>query len=129
MWSGFPNGRSRGPSTFLVAGRRSLFGPGGIVPGTERRERWLLWPTGIASPGAMRQWGNHATTFFGCRHFDDPYLLEQLFTPASPAGQYEEPTGSQPGRVSTLTRPSTHDCSFFSLPFCQHYSFIKTIYD
>lgn len=82
-----------------AAGRRSLFGPDGIVAGTERSERWLLWPTGIASPGAMRQWGNHATAFFGRRHFDDPDLLEQLFTPANTAGHYEEPTESQPGRI------------------------------
>jgi len=66
------------------AGHRSLFGPDGIVPGTERGERWLLWPTGVSSPGAMRQWGNHATAFFGRRHFDDPDLLERLFTPLTP---------------------------------------------
>ena len=66
-------------------GHRSLFGPDGLVPGTERGERWLLWPTGVAAPGAMRQWGNHATAFFGRRHFDDPDLLERLFMPASPA--------------------------------------------
>ena len=35
---------------------------------------------GIRSPGAMRQWGHHATAFVGRRHFDDPYLIEQLFT-------------------------------------------------
>jgi hypothetical protein len=68
-------------------GRRSLFGPDGIVAGTERGERWLLWPTGVPSPGAMRQWGNHATAFFGRRHFDDPDLLERLFTPATPVRQ------------------------------------------
>jgi hypothetical protein len=69
-----------------AGGRRSLFGTDGIVPGTERSERWLLWPTGVPSPGAMRQWGNHATAFFGRRHFDDPDLLEQLFKPVNPAG-------------------------------------------
>jgi hypothetical protein len=67
-----------------AAGRRSLFGPDGIVPGTERRERWLLWPTGVADPGAMRQWGNHAIAFIGRRHFDDPDLIGQLFAPAGP---------------------------------------------
>jgi hypothetical protein len=65
------------------SGHRSLFGPDAIVPGTERGERWLLWPTGVPSPGAMRQWGNHATAFFGRRHFDDPDLLERLFAPAN----------------------------------------------
>lgn len=60
---------------------RSLFGPDGLVPGTERGERWLLWPMGIASPGAMRERGRHATAFVGRRHFDDAELLEQVFEP------------------------------------------------
>ena len=59
--------------------RRSAFGPGGIVPGTERGERFLFWPMGIDNPGAMRQWGTHATAFIGRRHFDDAYLLEPRF--------------------------------------------------
>lgn len=60
-------------------GRRSLFGPDGLVAGSERGERWWLWPTGVRSPGAMRQWGRHATAFVGRRHFDDPFLFEELF--------------------------------------------------
>ncbi len=60
-------------------GRRSLFGPDGIVPGTDRRERWLLWPMGVPAPGAMRQWGHHAVAFVGRRHFDDPDLISRLF--------------------------------------------------
>jgi len=60
-------------------GRRSLFAPDGVVPGTERGERWFFWPMGIAEPGAMRQWGRHATAFVGRRHFDDPDLLERYF--------------------------------------------------
>ena len=60
-------------------GRRSAFGPDGIVPGTERAERFFFWPMGIASPGAMRQWGKHATAFVGERHFDDADLLERRF--------------------------------------------------
>jgi hypothetical protein len=60
-------------------GFRSLFGPDGIVPHTERRERCLLWPTGVQSPGAMRQWGRHAVAFVGERHFDDPDLIERYF--------------------------------------------------
>jgi len=58
---------------------RSAFGPDGLVPGTERAERVLFWPMGIASAGAMRQWGKHATAFLGRRHFDDANLLEQRF--------------------------------------------------
>lgn len=60
-------------------GRRSMFGPDGVVPGTERAERFLLWPMGVPSPGAMRQLGRHATAFVGERHFDDPDLFERLF--------------------------------------------------
>jgi hypothetical protein len=59
--------------------RRSLFQPDGLVPGTERGERWLFWPMGIAQPGAMRQWGHHATLFVGKRHFDEPHLVERYF--------------------------------------------------
>jgi hypothetical protein len=60
-------------------GRRSLFEADGRVAGTERLERFVLWPMGIASPGAMRQWGNHATAFVGRRHFDDPDLIAKAF--------------------------------------------------
>ncbi|WOF72857.1 hypothetical protein QMT40_000481 [Parvibaculaceae bacterium PLY_AMNH_Bact1] len=59
--------------------RRSLFSPDGIVAGTERTERFILWPMGISSPGAMRQWGTHATAFVGTRHADDPYLFDEAF--------------------------------------------------
>jgi hypothetical protein len=58
---------------------RSAFGPDGIIAGSERAERFLFWPMGIASPGAMRQWGRHATAFVGRRHFDDADLLERRF--------------------------------------------------
>ncbi len=57
----------------------SLFSAHGLIAGTERTERFLLWPMGIRSPGAMRQWGRHATAFVGRRHFDDPFLIESLF--------------------------------------------------
>lgn len=60
-------------------GSRSLFGPHGLIAGTERTERFLLWPMGIRSPGAMRQWGRHPTAFVGRRHFDDAFLIESLF--------------------------------------------------
>jgi hypothetical protein len=59
--------------------RRSLYGPDGLVRGSERGERFLFWPMGIASAGAMRQWGHHATAFVGRRHFDDADLLERRF--------------------------------------------------
>lgn len=60
-------------------GYRSVFGPHGLIIGTERSERFILWPMGVRSPGAMRQWGRHATAFNGRRHFDEAFLIESLF--------------------------------------------------
>lgn len=62
-----PNGR-----------KSSLYDQDGLIDASERAERFMLWPYGIASPGAMRQWGTHAIAFIGRRHFDDPFLLENL---------------------------------------------------
>jgi len=62
-----------------AAGHKNLFDWDGIVKGTERAERWILWPMGVPEPGAMRQWGRHATAFIGQRHFDDPDLLDRYF--------------------------------------------------
>jgi hypothetical protein len=66
--------------------QQSLYGPDGLVAGTGRSERFLLWPMGVPSAGAMRQWGHHATMFVGRRHFDDPGMVEAGFTvfPAAP---------------------------------------------
>ncbi len=61
------------------AGTRSLYGEDGIIRQSARLERLTLWPMGIDSPGAMRQWGTHATAFVGTRHFDDPFLIEDAF--------------------------------------------------
>lgn len=62
-------------------GRRSLFRFDGLVDGSERLERWLLWPMGVPSAGAMRERGRQATAFLGRRHFDDAELLDSLFEP------------------------------------------------
>jgi len=72
-------------------GSRSVYGPDGLVRGTERAERFLFWPMGIASAGAMRQWGGHATAFVGRRHFDDADLIERRFVRSEPPGA---PTGA-----------------------------------
>ncbi len=77
LWDDYSRLRSIEVSTNQ---HRSLFGEHGIIKGSERPERVLLWPLGIRSPGAMRQWGNHPTVFVGRRHYDDPYLIERLFT-------------------------------------------------
>lgn len=66
------------------SGYHSLFGRHGLVAGSERPERFLFWPTGIRSAGAMRQWGRQATAFVGRRHFDDPHLLDTLFQQVAP---------------------------------------------
>jgi len=63
-------------------GRRSMFGQNSLVPGSERLERFILWPTGVLSPGAMRLWGRHAVAFAGERHFDDPFFMEKMFETA-----------------------------------------------
>jgi hypothetical protein len=61
------------------AATHSAYGPDGLVPGTQRAERWFFWPMGITSAGQMRQWGRHATAFVGKRHFDDANLFERRF--------------------------------------------------
>jgi hypothetical protein len=65
-------------------GTRSLYGPDGLVAGSERPERQYFWPMGIVSAGQMRQWGHHATAFVGRRHFDDADLIERRFTSVAP---------------------------------------------
>ena len=68
------------------AGSRSIFGPDGLIEGSERGERFLFWPMGIASAGAMRQSGTQATAFVGRRHFDDADIFEKRFRLLYPAG-------------------------------------------
>ena len=85
-------------------GTRSLYAPDGLVPGTERGERFVFWPMGIASAGAMRQWGRHATAFVGRRHFDEATLIERYFVlvPAPGAGHRV----TQPPRRAPRQAPS-----------------------
>ena len=64
---------------YLNDNRRSMFGQDSIAPGSKRLERFILWPTGVLSPGAMRQWGRHAVAFAGKRHFDDPFFMDGMF--------------------------------------------------
>ena len=60
------------------SGSRSAFSNNGIIDQSSRGERWLLWPLGIPNAGAMRQAGLQATAFIGIRHFDDPFLFEDI---------------------------------------------------
>lgn len=57
----------------------SLFSATGIINPSKRLERFTLWPTGIESVGAMRQWGTHATGFVQQQQFDDAALLDNYF--------------------------------------------------
>jgi hypothetical protein len=66
---------------YLKDDRRSMFRQDSIAPGSTRLERLILWPTGVYSPGAMRQWGRHAVAFVGKRHFDDPFFMDNMFEP------------------------------------------------
>jgi hypothetical protein len=56
----------------------SLFDSRGLVRGSERPERFLLFGMGIPHIGNMRQRGHHAIDFGNPEHFDDPYLFEKL---------------------------------------------------
>lgn len=78
-------------------GTRSLFDPDGFIVGTERSERFWLWPSGLRNAGAMRQWTHHATTPVGRAHFDDPFLLERFFV--TPAGAPAPVAGQVKGGV------------------------------
>lgn len=82
---------------------RSLYGESGLVAGTERSERFLLWPMGIASAGAMRQWGTHATAFVGTRHFDDPFLFDRSFRNPRSAGDREAAQGARGASSETAS--------------------------
>ncbi|MGJ0484244.1 MAG: hypothetical protein ACR65R_06870 [Methylomicrobium sp.] len=56
----------------------SLFGQDGLIAASARLERFLLWPYGVPSAGAMREWGIQAIALTGKRYFDEPFLLENL---------------------------------------------------
>jgi hypothetical protein len=65
--------------SYSSGARRSMFDQYSLAPGSERLERFFLWPTGVLSPGGMRQWGRHAVAFAGRRHFDDPFYMDRMF--------------------------------------------------
>ena len=57
----------------------SIFDARGIVKGSERLERFILFSMGIPSVGSMRQRGHHAIELIGRVHFDDPDLFDENF--------------------------------------------------
>lgn len=65
-------------------GHGSFFDADGLVTGSERTERFFLWPLGVPSAGAMRQRGHHAIAFIGKRHFDDPDMLQRILRTVQP---------------------------------------------
>ena len=87
---------------------RSLFDVHGIIPVSVRPERFLFWPTGVRSPGAMRQWGRHPVAFVGERHFDDADALDRMFIPAS-VGRFGARAPGQPSPTITMSRFEPHD--------------------
>jgi hypothetical protein len=62
-----------------ATGTRSAYGPDGVVSGTERGERFVVWTLGLEDAGAMHEWGHHATATIGRRQFDDADLIERRF--------------------------------------------------
>lgn len=59
--------------------RESIFDSKGIVKGSERVERIILFSMGVPSVGSMRQRGHHAIELIGKDHFDNPYLFDKNF--------------------------------------------------
>ena len=82
-------------------GHRSLFASNGLVPSSKRGERWFLWPSGVRSPGAMRQWGHHAVAFVGKRHFDDPELMARYFRLTAGTAPFSRPVEPEFKRMPT----------------------------
>ncbi|MEN8256253.1 MAG: hypothetical protein ABFS09_00130 [Thermodesulfobacteriota bacterium] len=62
----------------------SFFDQQGLVAGTERFERFFLFPMGIPKVGAMRQRGRQPITLVGRAYFDDPHLFDNVFSYRSP---------------------------------------------
>ena len=60
-------------------GTENLFDGKGIVKGSERPERFILFSTGIPNIGSMREQGHHAIDLIHRVHFDDPQLFDQNF--------------------------------------------------
>jgi hypothetical protein len=57
----------------------SIFNAKGIVKGSARVERFILFSMGVPSIGSMRQRGHHAIELIGKDHFDNPDLFDQNF--------------------------------------------------
>jgi hypothetical protein len=60
-------------------GTKSLFDGKGIVKGSQRPERFILFSMGIPQIGSMREQGHHAIDLIHRVTFDDPHLFDQNF--------------------------------------------------
>lgn len=69
---------SPAPNSSDKSAYKSAFNREGIVPGSQRPERWFFWPMGVADAGSLRRLGDHAIAFVGKRYFDQARLLEAL---------------------------------------------------
>lgn len=58
--------------------KKSIFNERGIITGSERLERFVLWPTGITKSGSMRVAGSQPISKLSKNHFDDAFLLEDI---------------------------------------------------
>jgi len=82
----------------LADGRtRSMFGSDGLVHESGRLERFVFWPLGVPSAGAMRGRGHHATAFVGRRHFDDALGIERYFERVADAVAQAGAAAQSPG--------------------------------
>ena len=82
----------------LADGRtRGMFGTDGLVHESRRLERFVFWPFGVPSAGAMRGRGHHATAFVGRRHFDDAFGIERYFARVAVATAEARTAAQSPG--------------------------------
>lgn len=65
-------------------GTRSLFGPDGFIAGARGTDPDAWLASGIREPGELRQFGHHTIARIGRSHFDDPFLMEEVFIPPQP---------------------------------------------
>ncbi len=80
-----------------AGGSRSLFAPDGVVPGSAGPDPTWMWASGVRHPGAIKQYGHHASAYVGREHFDAPFLMESVFVPPSPPPVATAPPAPPPG--------------------------------
>ncbi|EIT70489.1 hypothetical protein [Hydrocarboniphaga effusa] len=80
--------------------RRSVFGPNGVVRGSQGRDPMMGFSSGVADAGALRQIGHMPIANKGKRHWDDPDLLGWAFVdPVWPKRAVPESSGQGQARL------------------------------